>query len=75
MDADLISTHELLAAGQKGPREAPTSFLSAIALDNGEPIWTEELPAPAVQCGTAVDAEGRILVSLTNDEVVCFCGP
>lgn len=61
----------LLAAGH--PDEKPAeSFLTLIDVETGEDLWNENLPAPAVKGGTAIDAKGRIFVVLENGEVRCF---
>jgi len=62
----------LVAAGQTGPPDAPTAFLAAIDIRDGSDFWNRELPAPVVKGGTAVDHEGRIVVSLTDGQVLCF---
>jgi hypothetical protein len=39
---------------------------------DGSDLWVEKLPATAVKGGVAVDAEGKILVSLENGQLLCF---
>jgi len=70
----VVGPAALLAAGERGSAGGKTSFLAAVNLDDGKPIWVEKLSAPVVKGGTAVDAQGRIFVSLAGDEVVCFQG-
>ncbi|MHC4443102.1 MAG: outer membrane protein assembly factor BamB family protein [Planctomycetota bacterium] len=46
--------------------------LSVLDLDNGGALWSQPLSAPPVPYGLAVDAEGRVAVTLKNGKVVCF---
>ena len=68
----------VLAAGQAGDLtgdpEGRRPFLAAFNLKDGSRIWSEELPAPAVKGGTAVDHRGRIVAALQNGDVLCFAG-
>ena len=67
----IVTPNGLLAAGhpEQKPEEA---FLASIGIDDGSDRWTERLAAPSVKGGCAIDAAGRIIVSLENGEVVCF---
>lgn len=68
----IVAPGVLLAAGHVGDDESRDPFLAAIDVGDGSDIWTRELPAPAVKGGTAVDHEGRIIVSLKDGRVLCF---
>ena len=61
----------LLAAGVRGTGYNVTSFLAAICIEDGTSMWREELSAPVVKAGLAVDSEGRIIAALENGQVVC----
>ena len=47
-------------------------FLVAINIADGTDLWKHNLPADAVKGGTAVDAAGRVFVSLENGQLLCF---
>ena len=44
----------------------------AIQIEDGQTIWREELPAPVVKGGLAVDSAARIVATLENGQVVCL---
>jgi len=46
--------------------------LLALSIENGQPLWTQPLPAAPVAWGLAVDREGRVLVTLEGGQVLCF---
>lgn len=50
-------------------------FLVAINIGDGLELWKHNLPAEVVKGGTAVDAEGRIFVTLEKGQLICFTGP
>ncbi|MHC4430978.1 MAG: outer membrane protein assembly factor BamB family protein [Planctomycetota bacterium] len=62
----------LLAAGVKGTGYNVTSFLAAIRIEDGTSLWREELSAPVVKAGLAVDSEGHIIAALENGQIVCM---
>lgn len=67
----IVSPNGLLAAGH--PDDQPDqAFLAMIDLASGQDLWKEALPSPAVKGGLAIDAAGRILVSLENGNVRCY---
>jgi len=67
----VVTEDRLLGAGH--PDEQPEqSFLAAINVKNGADLWVEKLPATAVKGGIAVDASGKIFVSLENGQLLCF---
>ena len=69
----VVSGEKLIAAGH--PDDTPDeSALVAIHLGDGSDVWSHKLPAGAVKGGIAIDARGRIYVSLENGQVRCY-GP
>ena len=48
------------------------SELIAYNLVDGRPLWVRKLDGPAVPWGLAIDASGRIIVTLENGRVLCF---
>lgn len=69
----VVSENRLLGAGH--PDAKPDeSFLAGINIKDGTDLWVQKLPATAVKGGVAVDASGRILVSLENGQLLCFVG-
>jgi outer membrane protein assembly factor BamB len=46
--------------------------LLALDLPTGRPLWTHRLPGPTVPWGLAVDAAGRVVVTLQQGQVLCF---
>jgi outer membrane protein assembly factor BamB len=69
----VVSEKRLLGAGH--PDEKPNeSFLAAINVQDGTDLWVQTLPSMPVKGGVAVDAAGRILVSLENGQLLCFVG-
>ena len=68
----VVTPHSLLAAGHAAGAPAQAPFLAAIDVANGQTLWRESLPAPAVKAGTALDGQGRIYVALENGEVLQF---
>ncbi len=68
----VVAPDVLLAAGHPAADGKP--FLAAINTQDGSNIWKKELPADVVKGGTAVDHQGRIVVSLEDGQVLCFTG-
>lgn len=68
----IVSPNVLLAAGQSAVAGQPGFFVSAVNLEDGSVIWREDLPAPAVKGGTAIDHNARIIVSLQDGRVLCY---
>ena len=68
----IISPNVLLAAGQSGTAGQTGPFLSAVNVEDGREIWRENLPAPVVKAGTAIDHKARIVASLQDGRVLCF---
>jgi outer membrane protein assembly factor BamB len=61
----------LLAAGHAGT-EPDDPQLAAITLADGTDAWSLPLDSLVVKGGLAVDAAGRVVVSLEDGRVVCL---
>ena len=68
----IVGAEVLLAAGHTVSEDVETPLLAAINIQDGSDVWRKQLPAAAVKGGTALDHEGRIIVSLTSGHVLCF---
>jgi outer membrane protein assembly factor BamB len=68
----VVSPDVLLAAGRAATDGGQQPTLAAINLADGKTLWRQTLAGPAVKAGTALDGQGRILVSLETGRVVCF---
>jgi len=68
----VVAPETLLAAGEIDSGPKPGGFLAALNIEDGTPLWREQLPAPAVKGGMAVDHKARIVVSLEDGRVLCF---
>jgi len=67
----IVAPQTLLVAGH--PAEQPDkAFLTAIDINQGNDRWSHPLPALAVKGGTAIDSQGRIVVTLENGQLCCF---
>ncbi len=51
---------------------ADNKQVRAVSLITGQPMWTHELPAAPVAWGMAVDAEGRVVLTLRDGRVICI---
>ncbi|MFZ5833643.1 MAG: PQQ-binding-like beta-propeller repeat protein [Planctomycetota bacterium] len=75
-EAVLLAGHA--AANAAGPitvdavSDSRQSVLALISLENGRPIWRQQLPGPVVKDGVAIEGDRRILVSMEIGLVVCF---
>jgi hypothetical protein len=67
----VVSSDILLATGH-ADKTPDQHFLVAINVKDGTDIWSRRLPADAVKGGTAIDASGRIFVTLENGQLCCF---
>lgn len=57
----------------KDKSEPPSQWLLvALKPQTKQEVWSQPLPGEPVRWGLAVDAQGRILVSLRNGQIVCF---
>ncbi len=52
--------------------KGPTWILAARSPNDGRALWTRPLPAAPVRWAIAVDAHGRVIVTLRNGQVLCF---
>mgnify|MGYP001167760506 CR=1 FL=1 len=67
----IVAPEKIIATGDAGARKrAP--FFSLIRTETGEEVWSEPLPSLPVKGGLAIDADGRILVSLASGQVLCY---
>jgi len=57
---------------QGNPQDPPRWELIARSIQGNKDLWRQPLPGEPVRWGTAVDAQGRTLVSLRNGQLVCF---
>jgi len=57
------------APGEGSP---PAWVLSARGVSDDKPVWEHHLPAAPVRWGIAVDAAGRIVLSLVDGQVLCL---
>jgi len=65
------SNARLMSVQRKG-EGSPGWMLVAQNPAGGPDIWAQPLPAEPVRWGIAVDAQGRIIVTLRNGHVLCF---
>ncbi len=53
----------------------PTKYvLSAYDLEDGSPLWQQELPGRALRDGLLIDRAGRVVVALRDGGLVCYEG-
>ena len=67
----VVTKDRLLATGH-ADKTPDKPFLVAINIADGKDLWQVDLPADAVKGGTAVDAAGRVFVTLENGQLMCF---
>ena len=67
----IVGKKNLIAVGDVG-NEKKIPFIASINLKTGKNNWVEQLPAQPIKGGASIDNQGRILVSLTNGQVICF---
>ena len=67
----VVSQEQLLATGHS-ETTPDQPFLVAISIADGSDLWKKNLPVDAVKGGTAVDATGRVFVSLEDGRLMCF---
>lgn len=72
VNAVVVAKNADLACLVRKSQEGPAWILAARSLEDGGPLWTRPLPAAPVRWAIAVDAQGRVIVSLRNGQVVCF---
>ena len=67
----VVTKNQLLATGH-AEKSPDSPFLVAINVADGTDLWRKDLPADAVKGGAAVDAAGRVFVTLENGQLMCF---
>jgi outer membrane protein assembly factor BamB len=68
----IMTNDVLLAAGVKDTGGSVQASLAAINIKDGTSLWRKELPSPVVKAGLAMDADGRIIATLENGQIVCI---
>jgi outer membrane protein assembly factor BamB len=71
----IVTRGALLVAGHTGDDPSQAAFLAGIDSATGADLWRQPLPAATVRAGTAIDYQGRIIVTLENGDVLAFAGP
>jgi outer membrane protein assembly factor BamB len=75
-NADLMFRPLASSSARSGDRSQPSVpsqwLLVALKRESKLELWSQPLPAEPVRWGLAVDAQGRITVSLRNGQIVCF---
>ena len=51
---------------------ASNNYLTCLDLRSGKQLWSQPLPMAPVPWGIAVDRAGRMIVTLTDGQVICF---
>jgi outer membrane protein assembly factor BamB len=66
-----VCANALLACGhsEQDPEQA---YLSAMEIESGKELWKIPLASNSVRGGLAVNAAGRVFVSLENGDLCCF---
>jgi outer membrane protein assembly factor BamB len=64
-----------VAVGRNAVVVAKPAELTAFALSDGRPLWSQPLPAAPVPWGLALTRDGRVLVALETGSVLCFQRP
>jgi len=70
--ADVMTKNAKLSWERTPGGERVVWKLVAQSRTNKQRLWAQPLPAPPVRWGMAVDAQGRIVVTLWSGEVLCF---
>jgi outer membrane protein assembly factor BamB len=72
--AIVVGSNAVLIAGlsRQPPDGTPQGQLAAYSLEDGSQMWSHSLSAEPIWWGTAIDADGRVLVSLLDGSVVCL---
>jgi PQQ enzyme repeat/PQQ-like domain len=61
-----------VAASDNAVVIADESKVTALDMKDGSLLWAQDLPAPPVPWGLAVDRYGRTIVSLRDGQIVCY---
>jgi outer membrane protein assembly factor BamB len=70
----IVGPNALLAAGDSSLQSRVQNFIAAINLADGSDLWCEQLPAPVVKNGVAINHAGRVFTALDDGRVLCL-GP
>jgi len=54
---------------------ADASRVAALDIQSGKPLWSQPLPASPVPWGLAVNRKGRVVLTLTDGQVLCMGRP
>ena len=75
--AIVVGANAVLIAGEATlpPEGEAEPQIVAYSLEDGSEIWREVLPATPIWWGAATDGDGRVVVSLQDGAMVCFCRP
>ncbi len=68
----VVGPTAMIAAGQVGEAARSRPLVAAVQLNDGSDLWREDLPAPAVRNGAAIDSAGRLFVALDDGRLECF---
>jgi outer membrane protein assembly factor BamB len=68
----IVGLDAFLAAGQSVSNGQSKCFLAAVNIGDGSDLWREDLPAPAVKAGAAIDHQGRVFLSLQDGRLLCW---
>jgi outer membrane protein assembly factor BamB len=60
----------IVAKGPSAAEEPPR--ITALSLEDGHVLWSEQTPSTPVPWGLAIDADGRAIVTLENGQVLCY---
>ncbi len=71
-----LGSHAVVIAGgvNASDSDEPKYTLVARAVADGQPLWTQPLPAMPAWWGLATDRDGRVLATLQDGRVLCFAG-
>ena len=62
----------MLAAGRRQDATNAPFALISLKIQDGKEIWSQEMPGAPVRDGLAVDAGGRVFLTLEDGRVLCF---
>jgi len=67
-------TNAVVVAGRLPPSESPRPPYAVVAfsIDDGTPLWTRRLPAAPLPGGIALDAAGRVFITLQDGRTLCL---
>ncbi|NLF39683.1 PQQ-binding-like beta-propeller repeat protein [bacterium] len=68
----VVANGAVIGAGQAGPLDNGEPFIAACRIADGQTLWEQPLPAPAVKGGLAAGDDGRLYMSLSNGQLLAF---